>query len=112
MQTIQANKLRSNSTCVPPATRSSMGLRLTVYKLLYHAVGSGLFRRTTVILTTMRFWPNQSNLQSIMTLSLGTSSRASEPNRMTLNKMMRQREAEQTAVPRHAVLLQRTVEYY
>jgi hypothetical protein len=102
-------KLRSNCTCVPPATRSSMGLRRTVYKLLDHVAGSGLFRRNTVILSTMGFCPNQSNLQFIMTLSWGTSSR----NGMTtLNKMMRQWEEEQTAMLRHALLLLRTVEYY
>ena len=105
-------KLRSNCPGVPPATRSSTGLRPTVYKLLDHVVGSGLFRRTTVILTTMRFCPNQSNLQIILTLSWGPSSRASEPNGRTLNKMMRQWREEQTAMPRHALLLLRTVEYY
>ena len=84
---------------------SNTGLRPMVYQLLYHVVGSGLFRRTAIIVTTMRFFPNQSNLHFIMTLSWSSSSRASKQNSVTLNKMMRQWEAEQTGMLRHSLLL-------
>lgn len=98
-------QFNSYCICVPSVTRYNTGLRPMVYKLFDHVVGSGLFRGNTITVTTTRFFPNQSNLHFVMTLSCSASTRAPKQNSMTLNTMMRQWEAEQTGLPRHSLLL-------